>query len=57
MNFIPVETAVEVIFHSDTDLRGRGPDLWGATLIIFQCVKSISGGFTHAAAIAGNFRN
>lgn len=57
MNFIPVETAMEVIFRSDIDLRGRGSDLWGATLIIFQCVKSIAGGLTRASAIAGNFRN
>lgn len=52
MNFIPVETAMEVIFHSDIDLRGSCSDLWGPTLIIFQCVKSIAGGFTHAAVIA-----
>lgn len=52
MNFIPVETAMEVIFHSDIDLRGSCSDLWGPTLIIFQCVKSIAGGFTRAAVIA-----
>lgn len=52
MNFIPVETAVQVILHSHIDLRGRGSVLSGAMLIMFQCVKSIAGGFTHAAVIA-----
>lgn len=52
MNFIPVETAMQVILHSHIDLRGRGSVLSGAMLIMFQCVKSIAGGFTHHAVIA-----
>lgn len=52
MNFIPVETAMQVILHSHIDLGGRGSVLSGAMLIMFQCAKSIAGGFAHAAAIA-----